>query len=57
MPASQERRPLTKSGIIPLRKTGLIGKGNANETVQVTVIVRAHPALVVWQWWRTLLPP
>jgi hypothetical protein len=43
MPAPQERRPLADSEIAPLPKARLIGKADANETVQVMVIVRRKP--------------
>jgi kumamolisin len=43
MPAPQESRPLADSEIAPFPKARLIGKADANETVQVMVIVRRKP--------------
>jgi kumamolisin len=59
MPTPQERRSLANSEITPLPKARLIGKADANETVQVTVIVRrkqgAPPLPDQDYWMRT--PP
>jgi kumamolisin len=59
MPPPPERQILANSEIMPLPRARVIGKANANETVQVTVIVRRKqgaPPLPDHEYWMRTPP-